>query len=266
MRTCLILSSVILLGFTPCLAQVASMEAPEEKPGMTPLFTGINLNGWEGNPELWTIVDGVIRGETTTKNPAKGNTFLIWRDGVLKDFELRLSFRKGPDTNNSGIQYRSKRITDDTAKNAWVVRGYQFEIRNENSYPNVSGFIYDEGGKRQRLCLVGERASSSAEAKKELSETFLDEAAFKKLMRIDDWNDVVIIAKGNRILHYLNGKLIVDFTDNCPSLAAKEGVLALQLHAGVPMWVEFKNIRLREIKETKKEVKPNKEEAKAPKK
>ncbi len=82
-------------------------------------------------------------------------------------------------------------------------------------------------------------------------------------MRIDDWNDVVIIAKGNRILHYLNGKLIVDFTDNCPSLAAKEGVLALQLHAGVPMWVEFKNIRLREIKESKKESKPDKEESKA---
>jgi Domain of Unknown Function (DUF1080) len=64
---------------------------------------------------------------------------------------------------------------------------------------------------------------------------------------------VVVIAKGNRILHYLNGKLVVDFTDNCPSLAAKEGVLALQLHAGDPMWAEFKNIRLREIKETKKE-------------
>ena len=212
----------------PCFAEPASTDAPEEKPGMTSLFTGLNLNGWEGDPQLWTITGGRIRGETTRENPAKGNTFLVWRDGVVKDFELRLSFRCN-DTNNSGIQYRSKRLTDASAKNNWVVRGYQFELRNENVLPNVSGFIYDEGGKRGRLCLVGERASSNSAGKKEVSETFVDEAAFKKIMRLDGWNDVIIIAKGNQISHYLNGKLIVDFTDNNPLLSAKEGILALQL-------------------------------------
>jgi hypothetical protein len=85
--------------------------------------------------------------------------------------------------------------------------------------------------------------------RKEVAETLIDEAGFKALMRVDDWNDVVIIAKGNRIQHYLNGRLIVDFTDDNPNLAASEGVLALQLHAGKPMWVEFKNIRLHEIKD-----------------
>jgi hypothetical protein len=65
---------------------------------------------------------------------------------------------------------------------------------------------------------------------------------------VDDWNDVVIIAKGKNIKHFLNGQLVVDFTDNEPKLAASEGILALQLHAGAPMWVEFKNIRLKEFK------------------
>ena len=61
-----------------------------------------------------------------------------------------------------------------------------------------------------------------------------------------EWNDVVIRAEGNHIRHYLNGRLIVDFTDD-PELALKQGILALQLHAGAPMWVEFKNIRIKEI-------------------
>jgi hypothetical protein len=63
-------------------------------------------------------------------------------------------------------------------------------------------------------------------------------------MKIDDWNDVVIIAEGNRVRHYLNGRLTLDFTDNAPAMALREGSLALQLHGGKPMWVEFRNIRL----------------------
>jgi Domain of Unknown Function (DUF1080) len=250
MLRCVLLMVVLSSVSIPCFAEPSSSDAPVEKPGMTSLFTGLNLNGWEGDPQLWTVVGGRIRGETTRENPAKGNTFLVWKDGTVKDFELRLSFRCN-DSNNSGIQYRSKRITDASAKNNWVVRGYQFELRNENVLPNVSGFIYDEGGKRGRLCLVGERASNNSVGKKEVAETFLDEAAFKKIMRLDDWNDVVIIGKGNQISHYLNGKLIVDFTDDNPRLASNEGVLALQLHAGNPMWVEFKNLRLRKIEADK---------------
>ena len=66
-------------------------------------------------------------------------------------------------------------------------------------------------------------------------------------MKVDDWNDVVIIAKGNHIRHYLNGRLVMDFTDNNPKLALSEGILAVQLHAGKPMWTEFKNIRVRSL-------------------
>ena len=64
-------------------------------------------------------------------------------------------------------------------------------------------------------------------------------------MKVDDWNDVIIIAKGSRLQHYLNGRLILDCTDNHPDLSRREGVLALQLHAGKPMWAEFKNVRIK---------------------
>jgi len=195
------------------------------------------------------VKNGVIRGETTPENVAAGNTFLIWQGGKVGDFELRLSFRCNA-TNNSGIQYRSKHITDESAKNKWVVRGYQHEIRNESTLPNVSGFIYDEGGGaggRQRICQVGEQATWSTEGGKKITGTLIDQPEFAKLMKVDDWNDVVIRAEGNHIRHYLNGRLILDFTDADPAKALTEGVLALQLHAGKPMWAEYRDIRLKSL-------------------
>jgi hypothetical protein len=218
-------------------------KAPPETAELKSIFNGKDLTGWSGDTTKWTVKDGVIRGETTAENPAKGNTFLIWEGGKPKDFELRLSFRCTAD-NNSGIQYRSKHITDESAKNKWVVRGYQHELRNEAKFPNVSGFIYDEGGKRQRICLVGEKAMWGQDGKK-VEATLIDEASFAKLFKLNDWNDVVILCKGDNVKHYMNGQLILDFTDS-PNLALREGVIALQIHAGKPMWTEFKNVRIRE--------------------
>jgi hypothetical protein len=221
------------------------VKAPEEAGDFAKIFNGTDLSGWDGDPQLWSVKDGVIHGETTAEQAAQGNTFIIWKDGVTKDFELRLSFRCNA-TNNSGIQYRSKHITDDKVRNKWVVRGYQHELRNESTLPNVSGFIYDEGGKRGRICLAGEKASWETDGKK-VTETLIDQDGWKSLFKLDDWNDVVIIGKGNHIQHYLNDRLILDFTDNEPKLTLTEGVLALQLHAGKPMWTEFKDIRIKEL-------------------
>jgi len=220
--------------------------APPEAEGLKSIFNGKNLHGWDGDPRLWSVEDGVIHGETTDENRANGNTFLIYQDGKLKDFELRISFRCNA-TNNSGIQYRSKHITDGKVRNKWVVRGYQHEIRNENQLPSVSGFIYDEGGKRGRTCLVGEKAVYE-DGKKTVTDTLITAEEYKELFKLDEWNDVIIIAKGDHIQHYMNGRLVLDFQDKDPNHALSEGVLALQLHAGKPMWVEFKDIRLANIK------------------
>ena len=219
--------------------------APDEPSNMRRIFNGKDLTGWDGDPRLWSIKDGAMRGETTAENRANGNTFIIWKDGVTKDFELRLSFRCNA-TNNSGIQYRSKHITAGKVRNKWIVRGYQHEIRNELKLPSVSGFIYGEGIGRGRMCLVGEKATWGDDGK-QVTDKLIDAAGFAKLFKLDDWNDVIIIAKGTHIRHYMNNRLILDFTDS-PKLALREGILAFQLHAGKPMWVEFKNVRIKEIK------------------
>ena len=245
MVRCLTLVAFASFAWTTWAADRPQL-APAESPDMRSLFNGKDLAGWDGDPRLWSVREGALRGETTAENPANGNTFLIWKDGVTKDFELRLTFRCNA-ANNSGIQYRSKHVTEGNVRNKWVVRGYQHEIRNEQKLPNVAGFIYDEGGKRGRICLVGEQATWGEDGRKKVNETLLDASEFQKLFRLDDWNDVVIIAQANHVQHYLNNRLILDFTDADPRLALREGVLALQLHAGTPMWAEFKNIRLKEI-------------------
>jgi hypothetical protein len=236
-----------LFTICSCLAAevLAPVPAPPESAGMKSLFNGTDLSGWDGDPRLWSVKAGVIRGETTEQTPAKGNTFLILKERRFGDFELRLEFRCSA-TNNSGIQYRSKHVTEGKLANHWVVRGYQHELRNESRLPNVAGFIYDEGGKRGRMCLVGEKAAWENGQKTVLA-ALVDQERFTKLFRLDDWNEVIIIAQGNHLRHFLNGTLILDFTDKDPQLALKDGIIALQLHAGKPMWVEFKNLRIREL-------------------
>jgi hypothetical protein len=235
-----------LMSFVVASQAVAEDGVKLDSDGMMVIFNGKDLTGWDGDPRLWSVRDGVIHGETTAEKSAKGNTFLIWEGGNLQDFELRLSFRCTA-SNNSGIQYRSMRVPAGKrgGGNKWVVKGYQHEIRNEDTFPNVPGFIYDEKGKRGRICLVGETATWNADGKQVADERLIDAAAFKDLMKVDDWNDVKIIAKGNRIQHFLNGKKILDFTDEHPQMALNEGILALQLHAGKPMWTEFKDVRIR---------------------
>jgi len=243
-----LLFAITVLIALPTVAEDLVRTAPEESPKLQSIFNGNDLSGWDGDKRLWSVKDGVIHGETTPEQPAKGNTFLIW-DQEVSDFELRLSFRCNA-VNNSGIQYRSSRVTTGPkATNNWVLRGYQHEIRNEEDFPNVPGFIYDEKGTRKRICMVGEQAVWKADGKQVLRDDLINQEEFKELMKVDEWNDVVIIAKGNHIQHFLNGRLLIDFKDEHPEKALSKGVLALQLHAGKPMWAEFKNIRFRDLSE-----------------
>jgi hypothetical protein len=224
--------------------------APPEPEGMKALFKGDELTGWDGDKRLWSVKDGVVRGETTKENPAKGNTFLIWKDGTLGDFELRLSFRiKG---GNSGIQYRSKHLpAKEGDQNRWVVSGYQAEVEDT---PGKVGFLYHERG-RGYLCNVGEKVTIGDDAKPKVVGKLGDKAAIGTTYKKSDWNDYVIIARGNHLVHYLNGVQTVDVTDEDPKNSAASGILALQIHAGPPMVVEFKNVRLKQF-DAKTDAKP----------
>jgi hypothetical protein len=204
----------------------------------TPIFDGRTLTHWDGDPRFWSVKDGAIRGETTLAALPKGNTFLIWRGGVLKDFELKLEFRI--QNGNSGVQYRSK----DLGK--WVVSGYQAEIENKQG---KVGFLYEEKG-RKYLANVGEKVEIGADGKPRVVGTLGDKkTAFiaKGYYKEKDWNEFRLVARGNAVQHFLNGFQTIELVDNDPVRRALEGILALQIHAGPPMLVEFKDILLKNL-------------------
>jgi hypothetical protein len=224
--------------------------APPEPEGMVKLFNGKDLAGWEGHPDLWSFSDGVVRGETTKEHPAPGNTFLIWRGGDVKDFELRLTFRIK--SGNSGIQYRSKQADSNNPQNKWVVGGYQAEVEDT---PGKVGFLYHERGpgasrgyqgNGNYLCKVGDKVAIDETGRSKVVGSLGDKDAIAATYKKSDWNDYVIIAEGNRLRHYLNGVQTIDVTDNDSKNRATSGLLALQLHAGNPMVVEFKDVRIKQ--------------------
>ncbi len=224
----------------------APAEVADPDAGFVSVFNGKDLTGWDGDSRLWSVKDGAIRGETTQENPATHNTFLIWKDGKLKDFILKIKFRI--QNGNSGIQYRSKEF------NKWRIAGYQAEVCNENGV----GFLYHEAG-RASLVSVGDMVVIDESGDKDVVGKVSDVKALRDagFYKERDWNEYTIIARGNHILHYLNGYPTVELIDNDRVTkddpqdrkgAQREGVLALQIHVGPPMVVEFKDIRIKHLK------------------
>ena len=199
-----------------------------------PIFNGRDLTGWDGDTRFWSVRDGVIRGETSLAAMATKNTFLVWRGGTVKDFQLKLKVRLR--NGNSGVQYRSR----DLGK--WVVAGYQAEIDNA---AGKTGFLYEERG-RKFLALIGEKVEIDTAGKPRVTGQLADrkDLIAHGYCKPREWNDYLITAKGNHIEHFLNGTKVIEVTDNDTKGRALDGLLALQIHAGPPMLVEFKDILL----------------------
>ena len=221
----------------PALA-VANGIAQQEK-GFFPLFNGENLEGWDGNPKFWSVKDGAITGITTKENPTRGNTFLIWRGGLVDDFELRLKIKIVG--GNSGIQYRSE------DQGNWVVSGYQADFDAGSKF---SGILYHERG-RGVLAQRGQKTVVTREGGKHkvtVVQSLGDPADILAAIRSEQWNDYKIIAKGYEFIHAINEKVTVEVADQDEQSRKSSGILALQLHAGPPMRIQFKDIRIKPLK------------------
>ncbi len=212
--------------------------------GFRPIFNGKDLAGWTGNPKLWSVKDGAITGQTTAENPAPHNTFLIWTNGTPSDFELRCSFKLVPGDSkgfaNSGIQYRSK-VLDPAG---WVVGGYQADME---AGPSYTGILYEEAKTRGIMADRGQKVVFGADGKKEVVGAVGNPAEIEASIKKGDWNDYVIIAKGDHLQQFVNGKQTIDVTDKDESKRAMSGVIALQIHQGSPMMAQFKDIRIKDL-------------------
>ena len=183
-----------------------------ETAGFEPLFDGKTLDGWEGDTGLWSVRDGMIVG----KSPGiKKNNFLATR-ASYGDFILKLSFRLVDGSGNSGIMFRSERIPDNHE-----MIGYQADMGE-----NYWGCLYDESRRRKVLVQANEQAL--------------------KALNKNDWNEYVIRAEGRHVRLSLNGVTSVDYREPDAGIPY-DGRVALQIHSGGPMEVQFKDIYIQAL-------------------
>lgn len=234
------LSDLRLFVILLLVVTIASARAATD---FAPIFDGKSLEGWDGDPRFWRVEDGTIVGETTANNLTERNTFLIWKGGEVADFELIVEFRLR--NHNSGIQYRSFPIDG----RPWAIGGYQADIA-EN--PEWMGAAYGEAYKgalarRGEKTVVGEDKGDV-----EVVAQIGDPREILAAIDPKGWNRYHIIARGNHCIQRINGIVTAEFSENAEN-RLKRGLIALQLHAGEPMKVHFRNIQLRtlEPKDTK---------------
>lgn len=237
--------------FSSCSSQKAS--ATKNNDSYQLIFDGKTLNGWDYDPVYWRVENGALVGEVTPTTLLKRNSFIIKKDLNLQDFELKVEYRVSA-KGNSGINYRSETI--DTLP--YAMRGYQADINGQNNY---TGQNYEERG-RTTLAYQGQKTTiNESDASTPLKDNIKSNAwtkltitgslgspdSLKKLIRVDDWNECHLVIKGNRLLHYINGILMSDVTDNDMTNRKMSGSIGVQVHVGPPMKIEYRNFRVKKI-------------------
>jgi Domain of Unknown Function (DUF1080) len=211
-----------------------------DEPGFQPIFDGRTLTGWEGNPAYWRVENGSLVGEITPSTVVKSNTFIIWRGGRPRDFELKMDFRI-TEAGNSGINYRSMVVPDPvTPENRFAMRGYQFDLDGRRRY---TGNNYEEKG-RLFLAVRGQVTHVVGGRPPIVISSFGDENELGNVATAD-WNAAHLIVRENTATHILNGRLMsVTIDDDAPNRPS-DGLIGVQVHVGPPMKVEYRNIRLK---------------------
>lgn len=215
-----------------------AMPRPPSENGFAAIFNGASLDGWEGDPRYWRVEAGAIVGEVTPETLLQSNTFLVWRGGAPRDFELKLSCRMSA-VGNSGINYRGVMVADEiTPANQFAMCGLQFDIDARDLF---TGNVYEERGRRF-IAMRGQFTRVNTQPSQIIS-TIGDAAALRAALT-GEWRTYHIIAHGPALYHIANGQLMSAAIDEAP---ISGGLIGMQVHQGPPMKVEFRNVRLKPL-------------------
>lgn len=211
---CILMSPLLLYAAPP-----NQLTPEEKKEGYKLLFNGRNLDGWDGDPVRWSVKDGVIVG-SSDGHPFTVNTFLIY-EGTFRNFILKGDIKLR--NHNSGIQFRSEQLPGD----GWMVRGYQADASEVGDEKSAWGNLYEERLRGRNVMKTPDEGWKIA----------------KSLVHHGDWNSYEILADGDHIRLTFNGQVTIDMHDS----ASSSGIIALQLHAGPEMRVEFRNLKIKTL-------------------
>ena len=219
----------------------------DDRTGFEPIFDGTTLKGWDGDKAFWRAENGAIVGQSTPDNAVKQNTFLIWRGGEPRNFELKVQFRM--DSTNSGIQIRSAHLPvgaeagGSKVEHNWVLKGYQADIDFANQY---TGQIYEERG-RGFLAMRGQAVHVADGGRPRVIGNLQNGDELKSIIKVNDWNQVHLIARGNTIVQVFNGSVSSIVVDDDTKNRMLGGLIGFQMHVGPPMKVEFRNVWLKKL-------------------
>ncbi len=232
MQRWLIHCAMVLFGIGLAQRPVTST-ANEVEAGFVPMFNGKDLTEWEGRPGWWGVRDGAIVTESTPDKPSEHTHYLYWKGGEPADFDLRVRYRISGAGGNSGIQFRSE------PRPNFDIWGYQADFDTDHQY---TGYLYQHD--RGLVAGRGEKVIIDEAGNKTVA-SFANSAELLKTVKDNDWNEYRILAKGRRIVLWINGQKMCEVEDREPKYALPKGIIALQMHAGPPMKVEFKDLRIR---------------------
>jgi hypothetical protein len=230
----------LTLGLVPsALAQPRPMPVvTNDESGFEQIFDGKSLADWEGDPQYWRVENGSLVGEVTPTNILKQNSFIIWRGGEPRDFELKVEYRVSA-KGNSGINYRSVPWTN----SPWALRGYQADIDGANKY---TGQNYEEKG-RTFLAMRGQVTRLQDGKPPEIISALGSTNDLSSVIKNDDWNEYHLIARGGMLTHVLNGRVLSVVIDDDTKNRTLGGLIGVQVHVGPPMKIEYRNFRLKRL-------------------
>jgi len=214
----------------------------DDHAGFESIFDGSTLKEWDGDPRFWRAEGNAIVGESTPEKKVEQNTFIIWRGGEPKDFELKCEFKMN--ATNSGIQIRSVQLPAGPDIVNWVMKGYQADMDYQLQF---TGQIYEERG-RGFLAMRGQAVYVPDGGKPRVIGNLQQSAdELKAIIKKDDWNQVHLIARGNTIVQILNGAVTSIVVDDDTKNRMLGGLIGFQMHVGDPMKVQFRNIWLKRL-------------------
>ena len=224
-------------GDLPADATPSAELVGEVEPGFTRIFNGEDLSGWTGNPRIWSVQDGAITGRTTAENRVSENTFLIWKGGEPSDFELRLKFRL--ENGNSGIYFHSR---ERTGMEQEALIGPQADFSFDGRWTGV----LMEYTLRGILAERGQKTHIDKDGQISVVGSVGDPDDLLALVEPTQWNDYTVITRNRHTRLMINGVTMCEVQDDDPDRPGK-GKMALQVHRGPDMLVQFRDIRIREF-------------------
>jgi hypothetical protein len=207
--------------------------APPPPPGFQAIFNGKDLTGWSGSGKYWSVQDGALTG--VTDGTLDYNRFITWKDGLVKNFELRVKVKVTPG-GNSGLQYRGQERPD---LGEWVVTGYQCDVVPARD--DYNGMLYEERGRRI-LAHTGEKVIIDPQG-----QPWVVGKLPVRNFPADQWHDYRVLVEGNHHRHWIDGVPTVDVIDLDEKGRALQGVLAVQVHVGPPMKIQYRDFWLKPL-------------------